>query len=411
MKNRNLLYLFVLIFIIACSKDDDHFSGSLGNLEIAQYDFIAGTSHRLPVYLKTTPEVMLDDQSVEVFLENAVGNEIDRIGSLYDNGDVTYYNDDIAGDLVFSGFITLNVAEEGAYSIVAKAQTTSGQRIESSPVEIHVYQKAGFEGREMVEDVFEASEDILQSYISSGRSMEASIQLTIDDLKMNENISEVTRIPNSNYLEVLMANNRKSVIAIYDADNPIKGGKSSDRGTPKRRLGKVEEANVNILRDINPFAPGNRNVLIYSPHESFFQDGAAVKNVFEEADCGEFKIDYVTGTNAGIDILNNLSDYGTIYISAHGVGGAILSTGEQIQSTHWGDNKFQALWGAEKVVPSNELTVDGQEVVSGDHVWLITYKWFDQNLSNLPNSMVFLNACQSTMTSRLSDAFLSAGAS
>lgn len=408
MKYLVFTFFITLTFLTSCMKDDQSYSGQLGQLSVEQLDFITSKSESTTCYLKLDRSQSSDIEEIEVLLYSESGEELTSVGWLYDDGLVTYNSDDIKGDRIYSGHIKVKIEHEGGYQLVAQYQSAS----KSNRININAYKAAGLEGKIMVEEVFDLAENSAAEYLSSGYSFSQTMGKVEKELLNNHYVEKIEFFGTSDALLVTLKNNRKTLISFYDKNKMLKGGGTSGfRPEPKRKMGVVSGSQGNQLRGINELAPGNRNVLIYAPHENFFKDGSNVKAIFDKADCGEFNVTLLTQSNANLKALKSLKDYGTIYISTHGVGGKVLSTGEVIKSTHWGDDYFQALWGAEKILANTSINIDGREVTSAEHVWLITYKWFEENLSNLPNSIVFLNACESTISDELSNAFLKSGAS
>lgn len=125
-----VLLLSILMALIAgCSKDDNPVNPpedqQIGQLVITPSAIIAGTPTQVVVRLTANPGLNLVDSTVKLVRLDANNNVAEELGLLFDNGDLDNA-DEIIGDNVFSGYVTINKpAGELKLRVIAKIQQTN----------------------------------------------------------------------------------------------------------------------------------------------------------------------------------------------------------------------------------------------------------------------------------------------
>ncbi|MEY8847664.1 lipocalin family protein [Psychroserpens sp. XS_ASV72] len=214
------------------------------------------------------------------------------------------------------------------------------------------------------------------------------------------------------------------VIAVVDENgNRTKGG--GLQTLKKYQSKKTQYTNNQNIRAFNnpnqiSFRSGehlieNRKVFIYDPFDSAFltEEGSAIQSIFASSDLG-FDVTLLRNQECTISSLNNLTDYGFIYISSHGENGDIFWTRESVILPN-GDN-MDELSDILQLVDNNQIVmetlVEYKVFVTPEVTELKGTFWgvnsnFIQNLNgNFPNnSVVFNSSCESAKTSSLAEAF------
>lgn len=235
---------------------------------------------------------------------------------------------------------------------------------------------------------------------------EVALQKTVDYLNQQEEIKNVYLDEGGGAISFEFKNGQLGVIITYDvtkspkleADNgesllPIKGIKYLLKGTPT-------EKKAFLLR----------------PFPSMFDLNSAqyIKGKLETIG---YQCDYYEKEEVTVDLMKNMEDYGIIYIQTHGgiadtnygkqVG---FTTGqkvtEQLYKQHYNDldqNRLAIVWIYSSYLSS---LVDKKSPYFGIFPSFI-YKY---STHSYPNSLIFIDACDSYRNSTLAEAFVEAGA-
>jgi hypothetical protein len=166
---------------------------------------------------------------------------------------------------------------------------------------------------------------------------------------------------------------------------------------------------------LDPNTIGNRNVLIYEPFLAFYPPhnvGEIVKTRLATSVCKDFNITSYTNQNANIAVLSDITKYGLVVITTHGLNGKRLFTGEiadtnsQIYKT-----KYKTMIQAGKLsIFKNVIISEIGGVNNSADVYAVTNKFISDLSGTFPNSVIVNNSCQSTMNPDLANAFLNKGA-
>lgn len=161
----------------------------------------------------------------------------------------------------------------------------------------------------------------------------------------------------------------------------------------------------------------SNKVLIWSPCETDWGNHTeveAIKKMLEESKI-DFQVDVLTDKQANIESLKEINDYGIIIFISHGLDGKYLAadgTGvwynpkeDKMYSNAY--YKYRNEFVSEEIMGMYELDVVNKTYKC---YYLMSDKWFENNLGTLANSIVINNSCESLATDQLSNAFLNHGA-
>ena len=161
----------------------------------------------------------------------------------------------------------------------------------------------------------------------------------------------------------------------------------------------------------------SNKVLIWSPCETDWGNHTeveAIKKMLEESKI-DFQVDVLTDKQANIESLKKINDYGIIIFISHGLDGKYLAadgTGvwynpkeDKMYSNAY--YKYRNEFVSEEIMGMYELDVVNKTYKC---YYLMSDKWFENNLGTLANSIVINNSCESLATDQLSNAFLNHGA-
>ena len=161
----------------------------------------------------------------------------------------------------------------------------------------------------------------------------------------------------------------------------------------------------------------SNKVLIWSPCETDWGNHTeveAIKKMLKESKI-DFQVEVLTDKEANIESLKKLNDYGIIIFISHGLEGKYLAAdGTGV----WYDPKDDKMYSNAYYKYRNEFVSEEimgmweLDVVNKTYkcYYLMSDKWFENNLGTLANSIIINNSCESLATDQLSNAFLNHGA-
>ncbi|GAA4890294.1 hypothetical protein GCM10023311_13110 [Flaviramulus aquimarinus] len=209
------------------------------------------------------------------------------------------------------------------------------------------------------------------------------------------------------------------IISLVDEEgNRTKGGGANTAKTSnKSSIIKLEDknsdyisatSNLSMMGDENIIT--DRDVFIYEPFESDFQqgEGTAIKTLFDNANLGFNPPIHLKNEQCTLSSLSNLTDYGFIYFSTHGVKGNVIWTRERLQEDN---EEHENLMFSEKLILGKlveyKTSINNTVVEVKDDFWGVTAKYISDLNGDFPNSVIFNSSCQSTKTDLLYQVFKS----
>lgn len=432
-----VLLLSILMALIAgCSKDDNPVNPpedqQIGQLVITPSAIIAGTPTQVVVRLTANPGLNLVDSTVKLVRLDANNNVAEELGLLFDNGDLDNA-DEIIGDNVFSGYVTINKpAGELKLRVIAKIQqsnnTVNGF---SSILTMTVY--SDFTAPELnqllttQQNAFNKLNEFMGGNINN---LGTAITQVTSWLQTQPGVAAVASDGTSN-IEIRYTSNVYGGLVFAQEDDAgsiiTRGGittqddrRKNYRPIPLRSqtVGTVDESKipqrVSKPSDLDPRIIGNRNVLIYAPFEAAFaphNEGQRIKNILNSSDF-EFAVTHLSNQEANISALHNLTDYGFVVLATHGSQGNSFSTGEVVDTNlAVYKNQYKALLKAGKLAIWKNIVIkkNGTTNVKSD-VYAVRAPFISDLAGTFSNSVILNNSCESTMKNDLENAFIGKGA-
>lgn len=431
-----LFLSIVMAFIAGCSKDDNPVTPpeefQIGQLVINPSAIIAGTPSEVLVRLTANPGLNLVDSTVKLVRLDDNNNIAEELGLLFDNGDLDN-GDEILGDNVFSGFVTLNrPAGELKLRIVAKVQRTNDQ-IDGVSTILTMSVFSDFTSQELnvVLNTQQNAFNKLNEFMGGNvNNLESAIGQVVTWLQTQQGVAQVFSDGTSN-IEIRYTSNVYGGLVFAQEDETgsiiTRGGiltkedrRKNYRPIPVRSqtVGTIDESKipyrVSKPSDLDPKIIGNRNVLIYAPFEAAFapqNEGQKIVSILNSSDF-EFEITYLTNQNATINALNNLTDYGYVVLATHGSQGKSFSTGETVDTNSAAyQNQYKAMIKAGKLAIWKNIVIkkDGTTNVKSD-VYAVRFPFISDLPGTFSNSVILNNSCESTMNADLENAFIGKGA-
>lgn len=433
-----ILFAFIILFQ-SCKKSESSTGPNdqtvtLGTLTISPTGVIVNTYTTLIIRLNVPAGIQLSDSLVQVVKLDANGNSTGTIGELADNGNL-YNADEIMGDNIYSGKVTINESQAGTITLAAQAKIKSGDQIvdkQSETASIQVYtQLTSGELNDVLNTQSNAATQLNQYLAGNVQNLDNAMSQLTTWLNSKAEVQSAT-LSGSTSIDIQYKNglNGEIIVSVEDASGGVTRG-GSVVGSDERRSKKsiplskqtvgttITPSNMirkvsNYTSEPDPKLIGNRNVLIYAPFEAAFapnNEGPGVKSILQDSSSG-FEIDYYSNQNATVAVLNNLTNYGLVILATHGSGGNSFLTGEIVDTnaTAYKDS-YKALLKANKLKISLNLVIaNNGGVKTRANVYGVKAAFISDIAGTFPNSVILNNSCESTKSADLQNAFIGKGA-
>lgn len=435
-----LALIFSFIYISGCNEDNPDTNPITP--PVTSNDTIAGTLLTIPnsVSVNSNDEVIfrftanpgiLFTDSVAHLLK-IVNNTETEIGLLLDNGDLQI-GDEIARDNIYSGKFYLNESSEGVIQFKVKGYLSSSSNGYSQTASLTVYSQLNSNDVSTLFKTQANAKTQLQTLLAGnpGNIGNASNQLA-SWLLTQPGVQSVEKNGNTGILINYSSGISGGILfSVADASGKITtlgGGEMNDtlrrnnKSIPLRNQTRGINDKYGDFNGFNsdnpPLDPniiGNRNVMIFEPFQAAFPTypvGPKIVSRLNQSACKDYNVTTYENQNANIAALSNITKYGLVFITTHGLTGKRLFTGEiadtnaQIYQT-----QYKAMIKANKlsIWKNLKIGVNGAVDVTGD-VYVVTNKFISDLAGTFPNSVIVNNSCESSMNPDLANAFLGKGA-
>ncbi|HAY35188.1 MAG TPA: choice-of-anchor L domain-containing protein [Ignavibacteria bacterium] len=376
------------------------------------------------------PGVRFTDSVSRLIKINANNTETE-IGLLEDNGNLQN-GDEIANDNIFSGRFIINELSQGDIKYKAKGIISSTSNGYSPIVTIAVLSELSSNDVKTVFTTQANAQNQLITYLAGNPNNidNASTQLA-SWLQTQTGVQSVERAGNTgiliHYSSGISGGILFSLANSSGAISTLGGAGISDTlrrnnkaiHPSKQTVGTNDFYNDNASQSDNilldPNTIGNRNVLIYEPFLAIYPPynvGQKVKSRLEQSLCKDYNVTTYVNQEANIAVLSDITKYGMVVFTTHGLLGKSLFTGE-IADTNLAvyKNKYKALIKADKMSIWKNIVIStvGTVNTSAD-VYVVNNKFISDITGTFPNSVIVNNSCESSMNPDLANAFLGKGA-
>ena len=348
-----------------------------------------------------------------------------EIGQLYDDGDLYYHHDEILGDGVYSGYLPIYEESVGTpyYRVVA---TTEAKVENYSPIYmVNVYEAPTQEEVDNIITNHTGLADVLNE--TDATSLAEGADELQDWFLEQPGVASVSKY--DTYLMVNYSNGIKGGVIFSDTDEDgyitTLGGANirSPRDLPPiplpkqtRGINSYQTANPkfswNMSKEEDEDAVQDKDVFIWQPLQSVLPASMTyhpeLNDIFEESDLG---LNVVNLANAECTIasLSNITEYGTVIVMTHGIGGEHLLTSELMTSDNVWDYLPQILndeigyWENIHYSTTNGFQNKGT-------VYSVRSAWIAGLGGTFPNSIIYNGSCEGSKTGNLYAAFSGKGA-
>lgn len=108
------------MFIAGCIEDEPA-TGSLGKLELNPGEMIVNTNTLIKLRIQAEPGIKISSENLKVIKIGTDGKETE-VGAVADNGNLNEYGDDIKGDNIFNGKVTISESNPGDIFLKVKGE-------------------------------------------------------------------------------------------------------------------------------------------------------------------------------------------------------------------------------------------------------------------------------------------------
>jgi hypothetical protein len=377
--------------------------------------------------------------SVRLLRVDAAGSIVAQLGALVDNGDLSR-GDEILGDGVFSGIVTLNEAQAGQVRLRVSAQAqVGGATTESLSAAslLTVYTPVSTAELAQVTSTQKLALEHFQAQ-AAARGVTAALDSTAQWLAARPEVQRVS-LGDEGTIEVEYKSGLLGGVSIGFADataGVTQGGLSAPagapaltrwtdsvprrraripvslqtRGTPGLLAAALAGAGPPFAAQANPDEVQSRRVLIFDPFNAQFgEKGLAARQIIDGSDL-KFEVTLLRGSQATVGALANMTSYGLVLLDTHGYGGEYIFTGETPTAANL--KAYQGLLRDRKLaVFSKGVFHTGEGVTEVGEMYAVTSRFVRGLGGKFPRSIVVNSSCQSTKTNALWLAFRDKGAS
>ena len=434
------LALVVMIFASGCKRDLEFKLDnviSLGELKVSDKAVEANKDNYLLFQIEIIPGSG-SDEFIALYIVDDAGTVLKTLDTMRDDG-TAVNGDDIAGDNIYSKLVRVNIPESKI-----RVQAMAGLEIKvpsfqpggkssilpsrSTIVEISAFDPLTAQEWSEINNVHDNALGKLNEFTAgdSNLALDAISQLG-SWISAQPGVTSAIIAPSKSHVTVKHSSGVESVIYFSELNNDGKiktlgggiGGAPDRSRKPtvplsQQTRGRLDppagkSGDVSLAEDcagINYV--GNRKVMIYSPLGGLLESSASA-SIIETVNASPFKFEVtVRESNAGVMDVQTFVDYGLVYIEAHGWDGVGFLTNESVvpgQYEAWLDYGFI-------VLSKGYYLQFGNWVALNTKKYMVKYALIEHFATNkkFPNSIIFMNSCESSQPGGLSDAFLMNGA-
>ena len=430
-------FLIILLLYAGCIEDEPA-TGSLGKLELNPGEMIVNTPTLIKLRIQAEPGIKISSENLKVIKIGKDGKE-SEIGAVADNGNLNEYGDDIKGDNIFNGKVTVSESVSGDIFLKVTGEMFNDKgnpvAIQSEKTVLKVYEDIK---PSEIKSLFTVQNDVknqLKTFLGNNQSnAPQAIGKLLEWIKARPEV-ESASLSNGSSIEIKYKSGLMGgvVISLEDANGKVdtRGGLSVPQpGEPKERAKTARipvskqtrgenyysPSEISYRDDFDPNHIGNRNVFIYAPYEASWANNERphIINILDTLKCGDFDVTYYTNQDANVARLAEMMSYGMVVLSTHGSGGGkALLTGEIADTLLPEYQTYKPLMKGDepKMGISKNITISKQgAVIDKKDVYKLYASYISSLTGTFPQSVILANFCGSDQTPPLRDAFLGKGA-
>ncbi|MGC9504807.1 hypothetical protein [Baaleninema sp.] len=373
----------------------------VSNLSVSQNGLFVGESTTLTFQVKAANPS--SSPGIQLFEVDETG-EANLVEILVDDGNVAI-GDDIAGDGVFSGQITLSPDSPGQKTYFA---TIPNSDEETDNLQIDIVQPLTDEQWQTILDFNQQVESNFVELLDSGQSSEQAIANIVADLQANPERAKSESIV-ATASEVLWET-PEGILTFLDSQSYLGGEERGvnigteqvSKNAPDDTTTSAASFQTQALSTLNSSC---NNALVLGPYANEFEPNDETNEIAQTLENAGFNViekrnESDDDRNVNVEDFKNLHLYDVVAISSHGGNwggkGIIVTTSQQ-------DN------------PENrdlyEVDLQTQRLaLSSSNTYAVTSSFFETYTGEMSDTIVYIGSCSSTANDALAQTFLDKGA-
>ncbi|WLR50673.1 Ig-like domain-containing protein [Bacillus tianshenii] len=378
---------------------------------------------------------------VALYKETANGWEL--VDYLFDSGDLEQHADEIRGDRTYSIKLNdkINNSQEADITFKVVVTTKEGTT-QSAQTELAIIQTSNGEDVKEVVQTHTKTSDAVKQLANTQVEVKEIVNIVETNLASDANVESYEETEEG-VIEVKHTNGLKSMIQIVQEEDVEAGIRSlevpkadssevTDQNREEEKKERVREPKVPIDKQTTgenaPEAPpietvqlnvmqsdgdyeeiGSRSAFLWAPFQNEFypwDETEEIADILTSSQLG-FNVTKKTNTEADIESLKEMTDYGLVVISTHGSAGKWILTGETVDNTKY---EVEQILG-QVVLTQHMIVTENNGVKVKEPVYAVNHEWFNKHLDDQFDDTVIVNSsCESTMSDSLWNAFSEKGA-
>lgn len=336
------------------------------------------------------------------------------LGPLTDDGDVTH-GDEVQGDHVFSGMLTLSEPQPGPVHVRALADVSGGATEPSPVAEVPVVAPLTDAQIDAMQQGHQGAKVAFDQAMVAGQGRAQAVQAAQTTLRQDPEVLVADHAPDGTGLLVVWKSGVLGTLAFAEPGTRA-GSQGRGAGTPTEQ----EQKEV-----------GNHKALLLSPFQDEFKatdDNSALLDLIDNSHCPHYTSQLEVDADLTFDKMRTIDQFGVVSLSSHGdsfeetqLQGMALSADLQLRMTMVGlgttkPNTRDVVFlrgGVDKATlqrPDVMLAMLTGAVTVGLDDLGVTERFFRTFVGPLPHSLVYLGACRSLRNGDLAQALLARGA-
>ena len=387
--------------------------------------FLTNQSTQVRVQAQVAPIPPPTPNTVLLFrLDGASAPAGTPLCTLEDNGNISN-GDDIAGDSVYSCFVTFLETSPKQIHLVVSAEI-AGQVVNSDPVYLNVTDTLTSEDAATIISAQSAAKAFWLNNKSAFGDTTRAREETVSQIRTLSGVSSAG-ISEDNVTIYIVYNSGVSGGLMLNPEG-TRGGPSVPIGVrasrsmpipahtakPPASFSYPEEDVLDKLftrkatsPSIIPFALDdvpveNTNVLVWDAYNSDFaphDEGPQLEKLFSESNCPSFNVTYLKDSAATVDSVRSFTEYGTVILVTHG---AVDGSGQVIFLTR------ETTTVGSIISHSIDLLL-GRVTIMGD-VFAIRPSFISSLSGSFESSIIYNGSCESSANATMANAFAAKGA-
>jgi len=380
-------------------------------LDVDPFDFLTHTSTRVRVQALVLPKPDLDPDSV-VLLRTDLGDL--QLCQLQDNGNLGN-GDDVAGDSVFSCFVTFFEPDPVTIGLRAEAAVGAGS-VSSAVVAVHVVDPLTAQEAALIAATQDAAQAIWEDKLAQLGDTQEARAAAAAEIATLVGVADAGVGPDETSIWIEYESGVEGGL-VLNPDESRGGSPAEPRGAAAAESQSLSvpasaaspspvqwstSLAAPAAAEEGPPKVGNKRVLVWDAYNDKFapkDEGPKVRDLYEASECPKFDVTYLADEECTVDSVKTFSSYGTVVMITHG---SLDKDGRVIFQTRTSDEQ------ANLVHNGIDLKL-GRLVVKND-VIAVRPEFITLRTGKFDNALIYNGSCDSGSNSSLAKAFLDKGA-